>query len=73
VPATSAASIARPQTPSGSLATLASSGPGVLQHLVQPLGLAGPLAGQRLAVAGQIPQLADGRRRHEAAPQQPML
>ena len=26
-----------------------------------------------LAVAGEIPQLADGRRRHEAAPQQPML
>ena len=31
MPATSAASIARPETPSGSLATLASSGPGVLQ------------------------------------------
>jgi hypothetical protein len=28
---------------------------------------------QPLAVAGEIPQLADGRRRHEAAPQQPML
>src|SRR5215207_3231249 len=26
-----------------------------------------------LAVAGEIPQLPDGRRRHEAAPQQPML
>jgi hypothetical protein len=28
---------------------------------------------QPLAVAGQVPQLADGRRRHEAAPQQPVL
>jgi hypothetical protein len=28
---------------------------------------------QPLAVADKIPQLADGRRRHEAAPQQPML
>jgi hypothetical protein len=28
---------------------------------------------QPLAVAGEIPQLPDGRRRHEAAPQQPML
>ena len=39
MPATSASSIARPETPSGSLATLASSGPGILQHLVQPLSL----------------------------------
>jgi hypothetical protein len=26
-----------------------------------------------LAVAGEVPQLADGRRGHKAAPQQPML
>ena len=55
MPETRASSIARPDTPSGSLATLASSGPGILQHLVQPLSLPGALGQHRLAVAGQIP------------------
>ena len=39
--------------------------PGVLQDLGQPLGLTGPLAGQRRAVAGQIAQLPDRLGRHE--------
>ena len=65
VPETSASSIARPEAPSTSLATVPSSGPGVLQDLGQPLGLTGPLAGQRRAVAGQNAQLPDRLGRHE--------
>ena len=46
---------------------------GVLEHLLQAVGLAAPLPGQRLAIARQIAQLADRLRRHEARPQQPVL
>jgi hypothetical protein len=72
VPPTSASSIARPETPSTSEATQPSSGPGILQHLVQPLGLAGALIDQCLAVAGQLPQLPDRAGRHEARADQTM-
>jgi hypothetical protein len=41
-----------------------------LQHLVQPVDLLRPLLHQRLAVAGQLAQLADRRRRDEAGPEQ---
>jgi hypothetical protein len=46
---------------------------GVLQGLLDPLALGAVGLDEPLAVAGQIPQLADRRRRHEAAPQQPTL
>ncbi len=46
---------------------------GVLQGLVDPLGLGGVGLDEPLAVAGQVAQLADDRWRHEAAAQQPAL
>src|SRR6266508_5276851 len=73
VPATSASSIARPETPMTSVATLDSSGPGVLQHLVQPLDLPAALLDLGLAVAGQLAQLPDRPGRHEAGADQAML
>ena len=42
--------------------------PGVLEHLFQPGDLGGPDVDLGLAVARQLPQLADRRRRHEAGP-----
>src|SRR6266508_845627 len=59
LPATSASSIARPETPMTSVATLDSSGPGVLQDLIQPLDLPAALLDLGLAVAGQVAQLPD--------------
>ena len=47
--------------------------PGVLQDLLQPLGLPGALLDQRLAVAGQVAQLPDRLGRHEAGADQPVL
>src|ERR687897_3363668 len=41
-----------------------------LEGLLDPLALRAVGLDQPLAVAGQIPQLTDGRRRDEAAPQQ---
>ena len=73
VPPTSASSIARPKTPSTSEATQPQLAPGVLQHLVQPLGLTAALLDLRLAVAGQLAQLPDRPRRHEAGADQPVL
>jgi hypothetical protein len=46
---------------------------GVLQGLLDPLALGAMGLDEPLAVAGQIPQLADRRRWHEAAAQQPTL
>src|SRR6266542_298538 len=45
----------------------------VLEHLVQALHLPASLLDLRLAVTGQVAQLADRPRRHEARPHQPML
>jgi hypothetical protein len=45
---------------------------GVLQGLLQAQGVPPDLADQLLAGPGQVAQLLDGRRRHEAAPNQPM-
>jgi hypothetical protein len=45
---------------------------GVLEQLVHAVDLAGALVAERLAVAGEVPQLADRRRRHEAGTQQPV-
>jgi hypothetical protein len=43
--------------------------PGVLEQLLDPLGLPGAFLDQLLAVAGQVAQLGDHRWRHEAGPQ----
>ena len=43
---------------------------GIFQHLVDAVDLARALGGERLAVAGEVAQAADGRRRHEAWAQQ---
>lgn len=45
----------------------------VLQQLVRPIGGALSLLDQHFAVARQVPELPNRRRRHEAAPQQPVL
>src|SRR5713226_6589666 len=45
----------------------------VLEHLVQALHLPASLLDLRLAVTGQIAQLADRLRWHEARPYQPVL
>jgi len=47
--------------------------PGVLQDLVQPLRLPGALLDLRLAVAGQVAQLADRLGRHERGAHQAVL
>ena len=47
--------------------------PGVLQHLVKPVGFPLPLLDQSLAIAREVAQLANRRRGNEAAPQQPVL
>ena len=73
VPATSASSIARPDLPSTSDGDAVELDAGVLEHLVQPVGLALTLADLRLAIARQIAQRADRLGRHEAGPQQPGL
>ena len=72
-PAQSSASIARPEAPSTSVATLGELDVGVLQHLLDAVGHARPLPDERLAVAGQVAQLADRLGRHEAGPQQAVL
>src|SRR6266508_2510292 len=46
---------------------------GVLQGLLDTLTLRGVRLDQPLAIAGQVAQLADRGRGHEAAPQQPVL
>ena len=53
---TSASSIARPDLPSMSRGDAVELDAGVLQHLVQPVGLALALADLRLAIAGQVAQ-----------------
>ena len=45
----------------------------VLEHLIQPLGLPAPLIDLGLAVAGQIPQLANRLGRHKRGPHQAVL
>ena len=47
--------------------------PGVLQHLGQPLALAGALLDELLAVPRPLPQRRHLRVRDEAGPQQPVL
>src|SRR5829696_9991593 len=73
VPATRAFSIARPETPMMSVATLDSLIPASSQDLVQPLDLPGAFLDLGLAVAGQLAQLPDRAGRHEAGPDQPVL
>ena len=59
--------------PGSQEATEAGLDAGVLQHLGQPLPLAGALPGELLAVPGPLPQRRDLRVRDEAGPQQPVL
>jgi hypothetical protein len=46
---------------------------GVLEHLLQPLDDPGAFLDEHPAVAGQVPQLPDRCRRHEAGRDQPVL
>jgi hypothetical protein len=55
------------------VATLDSSGPGVLQHLVEPLDLPAAFLDLGLAVAGQLAQLPDRAGRHKARADQAVL
>ena len=71
-PATSAPSIARPDTPRMSVATDGQLDVGPFQRLLQPVDLGRALVHQTGAVAGQLAQLALGAVRHEAGPQQPV-
>src|SRR5271165_2788986 len=72
-PAISASIIPRPDTPGSCDATEAGLDAGVLQHLGQPLALAGPLPDELLAVPRPLPQRRHLGRRDEAGPQQPVL
>ena len=56
-----------------SLATEIDLDAGVLQHLGQPLPLAGALPDELLAVPGPLPQRRHLRARDEAGPQQPVF
>jgi hypothetical protein len=68
-PATSAASIARPDTPKMSLATTESLIWASSSSLLDPVLLRGADRDQVAAVAGQVPQPPDLRWRHKAWPQ----
>src|SRR6266536_242084 len=70
VPRQSASSIARPGGSEDVGGDAVELDPGVLEGLVQPVGLALALPDLRLAVAGQVAQGADRLRRHEARLQQ---
>jgi hypothetical protein len=65
--------MARPETPRVSLATQASLIPASSSTLASRFRLAGALLDQRLAVAGQVAQLADRLGRHEARADQAVL
>src|SRR5215213_4562498 len=69
-PATSAASMARPDTPKMSLATTESLIWASSSSLLDPLLLGGPGRDQIGPVAGHLPQLPDRRWGDEAGPQQ---
>jgi hypothetical protein len=58
-PASSAAGMARPETPKMSLATMLSLIWASTRQLLDPLGLGGPGRHQVGSVAGQVPQLPD--------------
>jgi hypothetical protein len=68
-PASSAASMARPDTPKLSLATTLSLIWASSSSLLHPLLFGSPAGNQVGAVAGQVPQPTDRRWRHEAWPQ----
>ena len=72
-PAIIALSIARPEAPSGSVATDASFTFAIFKHLLDSVRDAIAFLAQRDPIARQIPQFADRRRRDEAALQQSML
>ena len=68
-PATSAASMARPETPKLSLATTLGLIWASSSSLLDPLGLGSPRRHQIGSVAGQVPQLPDRSWGNEAGPQ----
>jgi hypothetical protein len=72
-PASSASSIARADFEYVWRRNAGELDPGVLEHLLEPLDRPGPLVDLRLAKPGQIAQLADLPRRHEAGADQPVL
>jgi len=73
-PATRAASMARPETPSTSEPTESNLMPGVLEGLLDPLTLRGVGLDEAFAIPTLlVPQLTDGSGRDEAAPQQAVL
>src|SRR5215217_4614315 len=73
VPATRASSIARPETPSTSVATLDNLIPASCRTLTRPLDLPAALLDLGLGVAGQLAQLPDRAGRHKAGTDQTML
>ncbi len=72
-PDTSASSIARPDFAEEVGRDAVELDVGVLERLVQPVGLALALSDLRLAIAGQLPQRPDRLGRHEVRLQQPGL
>src|SRR6266508_1602178 len=73
VPVISASSIARPDTPRTRLATEESLMPASSSTLCRALHLTAAFLDERLAIASQVAQLADRRRRHEARSHQTVL
>jgi hypothetical protein len=67
VPPTSASSMARPEVSRMSVATVASLMPASSSSSMDAIGLARAFLDQRLAIAGEIVQLANRCRRHEAS------
>jgi hypothetical protein len=65
-----ALSMARPETPSTLEATESNLMPASSRVFLDPLALGVVGLDEPFAIAGEIPQLPNGRRGHEAAPQQ---
>jgi len=73
VPATKASSIDRPGDAEHQAGDRGELDARIFQHLMQPIGFAGALLNDRLAIAREIPQLPNRRRRHEALADEPVL
>ena len=63
--------MARPDTPITSVRTLGELQPGILQHPVQPIHFLRAIFDLPFAIPRQVAQIANRRRRHQAAAQQP--
>jgi len=73
VPWTRASNIARPEAPRMLVATEASLTPASSSTVWRAVGFPRPLLNQDLPIAGEISQLPNRRRGHEASPHEPML